>query len=164
MEARASLRYSGIPANKMRAVADLVRGKDVDVALHTLQFVTRAAALPMRKLIESAAANAKEKAAAVDRRFEADRLFVKSVIVDEGPTMKRFRPRAQGRAYRIRKRSCHVLLVLEEHEGKVAAKPPVGKTKAAAAAPVPEEKDKKKKTGRAPLLRRGRAKSAAAAK
>ena len=136
MEARATLRYSGIPANKMRAVADLVRGKDVDVALHTLQFVTRAAALPMRKLIESAAANAKEKADAADRRFEPERLFVKSVTVDEGPTAKRFRPRAQGRAYRIRKRTCHVMLVLEEHEARAAARAPQAAAKVAAKAPT----------------------------
>ena len=140
MEARATLRYSGIPANKMRAVADLVRGKDVDVALHTLQFVTRAAALPLRKLIESAAANAKEKASAADRRFEPERLFVKSVTVDEGPTAKRFRPRAQGRAYRIRKRSCHVMLILEEHEGRVVARTsPATAAKAKATPPVPAE-------------------------
>ena len=144
MEARATLRYSGIPANKMRAVADLVRGKDVDVALHTLQFVTRAAALPMRKLIESAAANAKEKATAADRRFEPERLFVKTVTVDEGPTAKRFRPRAQGRAYRIRKRTCHVMLVLEEHEGRVAARAPQAAAAKAAAAPPASRKAKTK--------------------
>ena len=114
MEARATLRYSGIPANKMRAVADLVRGKDVDVALHTLQFVTRAVALPMRKLIESAAANAKEKADAAERRFEPERLFVKSVTVDEGPSLWRIRPRAQGRANWIQRRTSHVEIVLKE--------------------------------------------------
>jgi large subunit ribosomal protein L22 len=151
MESRAILRYSGIPANKMRQVADLVRGQDVDVALHTLQFITRAAALPMRKLIESAAANAREKAAAEDRRFEAESLFVKSVFVDEGPTAKRFRPRAQGRAFRIRKRTCHVTLILEEHEGEVVSRRSRTAAKAEAAPPENE-----KKTGR-----RGRASSKA---
>lgn len=121
MESKATLRYSGVPASKMRQVADLVRGKDVDVALHALQFVTRAAAVPMRKLIQSAAANAREKAAAEDRRFDIDELFVKSVSVDEGPTMKRWRPRAQGRAFRIRKRTCHVHLVLQDYEETVEA-------------------------------------------
>jgi large subunit ribosomal protein L22 len=115
------LRYSGIPASKMRQVADLVRGKDVDVALHALQFVTRSAAVPMRKLIQSAAANAREKAVTEDRRFDVDQLFVKSVAVDEGPTLKRWRPRAQGRAFRIRKRTCHVQLVLQEWEEAVEA-------------------------------------------
>ena len=104
MESRAILRFSGLSASKMRQVADLVRGKDVPVALHSLQFVTRAAAKPMSKLISSAVANAREKYNAADERFDADLLFVKSVLVDEGPTAKRFRPRAQGRAYRIRKR------------------------------------------------------------
>ena len=121
MESRAILRHSGIPPRKMRLIADMVRGKDVDVALHTLQFVNRAASDPMRKLIQSAAANAREKANADDRRLDTDQLFVKSVNVDEGPTMKRWRPRAQGRAFRIRKRTCHVSLVLEEYEDAGAA-------------------------------------------
>ena len=116
MESRAILRHSGIPPRKMRLIADMVRGKDVDVALHTLQFVNRAASDPMRKLIQSAAANAREKATADDRRLDTDQLFVKSVHVDEGPTMKRWRPRAQGRAFRIRKRTCHVSLVLDEYD------------------------------------------------
>ena len=116
MESRATLRYSGIPPRKMRLIADLVRGKDVDVALHTLQFVNRAAALPMRKLIQSAAANAREKAATEDRRLDTDQLFVKTISVDEGPTLKRWRPRAQGRAFRIRKRTCHVSVVLGEYD------------------------------------------------
>jgi large subunit ribosomal protein L22 len=122
MESTATLRFSGTSAQKMRQVADLVRGKDVDVALHTLRFVTKASARPLEKLITSAVANAREKANAADERFDADAYYVKSVMVDEGPTMKRFRPRAQGRAYRIRKRSCHVNLVLAAH-ATVPAKP-----------------------------------------
>lgn len=114
IESRAVLRYSSIPARKMRLIADLVRGKDVELALHSLQFVTRAAAVPMRKLIQSAAANARELATTDNRRLDMDQLYIKTVYVDEGPTMKRWRPRAQGRAYRIRKRSCHVHLVLAE--------------------------------------------------
>lgn len=121
MESRAILRHSGIPPRKMRLIADMVRGKDVDVALHTLQFVNRAASDPMRKLIQSAAANAREKANVADRRLDTDQLFVKSVHVDEGPMMKRWRPRAQGRAFRIRKRTCHVSLVLDEYDDESAA-------------------------------------------
>jgi len=136
METRAILRFSGIPANKMRQVAALVRGKDVDVALHALQFLARAAALPMRKLIQSAAANAREKATTEERRLDTDRLYVKTVAVDEGPTLKRWRPRAQGRAFRIRKRTCHVTLVLGEYEEPVA---PV--TKAPKSAPKAKAKD-----------------------
>jgi large subunit ribosomal protein L22 len=121
MESRAVLRHSGIPPRKMRLIADMVRGKDVDVALHTLQFVNRAASEPMRKLIQSAAANAREKANNEDRRLDTDQLFVKSVQVDEGPTMKRWRPRAQGRAFRIRKRTCHVCIVLDEFDDEGSA-------------------------------------------
>jgi len=130
METRAVLRHSGIPPRKMRLIADLVRGKDVDVALHTLQFVNRAASEPMRKLIQSAAANAREKAASDDRRLDTDQLYVKSVNVDEGPTMKRWRPRAQGRAFRIRKRTCHVCVVLGEFGDEDSAT--VGSQKSAA--------------------------------
>ena len=121
MESRAILRHSGIPPRKMRLIADMVRGKDVDVALHTLQFVNRAASDPMRKLIQSAAANAREKATTEDRRLDTDQLFIKSVNVDEGPTLKRWRPRAQGRAFRIRKRTCHVCVVLDEYDDAGAA-------------------------------------------
>jgi large subunit ribosomal protein L22 len=159
MESRARLRWAGIPATKMRAVADLVRGKDVDIALHTLQFVTRAAAVPMRKLIQSATANAREKATAEDRRFDADRMFVKSVAVDEGPTQKRWRPRAQGRAYRIRKRSCHVLLILDEHPDGVARAPRPA-ARAEAAAPAAPAKGKGKPEGKG----KSKGKSAAAKK
>ena len=130
VQSTAILRFSGLSAKKMRQVADLVRGKDVDIALHTLRFVTKAAARPMEKLITSAVANAREKANAADQRFDADAYFVKTVMVDEGPTMKRFRPRAQGRAYAIRKRSCHVQLVLDAHAPKGAA----AKAQSAAAA------------------------------
>jgi large subunit ribosomal protein L22 len=133
MESTAILRHCGLSAMKMRQVADLVRGKDVDVALHSLKFVTKAAARPLEKLITSAVANAREKANAADQRFDADAFFVKTVFVDEGPAQKRFRPRAQGRAYPIRKRSCHVQLVLEERPGK-AAPARRTRTKAVAAA------------------------------
>jgi large subunit ribosomal protein L22 len=142
MESRAILSFNGLTARKMRQVADLVRGKDVDVALHTLRFVTKAAAKPMEKLITSAVANAREKANASDARFDADAFFVKTVMVDEGPTMKRFRPRAQGRAYSIFKRSCHVKVVLDERPRK--AQPKAGSAKAAAAGT-----DKADKAGKA---------------
>jgi len=131
MESRAILSFNGLTARKMRQVADLVRGKDVDVALHTLRFVTKAAAKPMEKLIASAVANAREKANASDARFDADAFFVKTVMVDEGPTMKRFRPRAQGRAYSIFKRSCHVKVVLDERPVR-KKQPKPGLAKAAA--------------------------------
>jgi large subunit ribosomal protein L22 len=122
MESTARLRWCGLSARKMRQVADLVRGKDVEVALHSLRFVTKVAARPMEKLITSAVANAREKADAAEQRFDADAFYVKTVMVGQGPVMKRFRPRAQGRAYRIRKPTCHVDLVLAEHGSRAAAR------------------------------------------
>jgi large subunit ribosomal protein L22 len=158
MESTATLRFNGTSAQKMRQVADLVRGKDVDVALHSLRFVTKASARPLEKLITSAVANAREKANAADERFDPDVLYVKTVMVDEGPTMKRFRPRAQGRAYRIRKRSCHVNLVLAEHAQRpVKPQPP----KKAAAKAAPADEGKKGKSG---AKREKKPKAAAAAK
>ena len=89
-------------------VADLVRGKGVADAINILTFTRRAASEPLRKLIESAIANAESGNADVDR------LFVKTITVDEGPTMRRFRPRAMGRATRINKRTSHINVVLSE--------------------------------------------------
>jgi large subunit ribosomal protein L22 len=157
MQSTAKLRFSGISARKMRQVADMVRGKDVDVALHSLRFVTKSAARPMEKLITSAVANAREKANAADERFDADAWFVRTVMVDEGPTQKRFRPRAQGRAYRIRKRSCHVNLVLDHsRSAKPRAIPAApaeaaqsGKGKAAKSAAPAATKSKAKKPAKA---------------
>jgi large subunit ribosomal protein L22 len=170
MQSTAKLRFSGISARKMRQVADLVRGKDVDVALHSLRFVTKAAARPMEKLITSAVANAREKANAANERFDADTWFVRTVMVDEGPTQNRFRPRAQGRAYRIRKRSCHVNLVLDEHalsaarlraQAAAAAATPQGGAKRAAS----KSKDTGKDKGASAAAKSKKpAKSAAAAK
>jgi len=155
VESTAILRFSGVSAQKMRQMADLVRGKDVTVALHSLQFQTKASAKPMFKLISSAVANAREKSNAAEERFEADAYFVKAVMVDEGPTQKRFRPRAQGRAYRIRKRSCHVQLVLGAHAG-AALKRRTAPAKASAAVTP-------KKTEAAAAAKRGKKTKAAAA-
>ena len=109
MEAKASLKTVRVSPRKARLVADLVRGKDVDKALDTLKFVNRSASLPVRKLIESAVANAEN-----NHGLDIDILFIKEIRVDAGPTIKRFRPRAQGRAFMIRKRTRHVSVVLAE--------------------------------------------------
>jgi len=165
MESNATLRFCGTSARKMRQVADLVRGKDVDVALHSLRFVTKAAARPLEKLITSAVANAREKANAADQRFDDEMLFVKTVMVDEGPTMKRFRPRAQGRAYRIRKRSCHVQLVLGEHALKAEPEPKArGKSKQASAEPQNKAAAKPAGKGKARAAAKPASKSKAGAK
>jgi large subunit ribosomal protein L22 len=116
MEATAIAKHVGYPARKVRLVADLVRGHNVEHALEILRFTNRAAAVPMSKTIKSAMHNmVNKKGGAVD----AEDMIVKSVHVDEGRTLYRIRPRAQGRAYRIRKRSSHIKVIvslLEETE------------------------------------------------
>lgn len=107
---RAKLRYLRVSARKTRLVVDLVRGKNVDEAINILTFTRRSASEPVRKLIESAVANAEAKNANVDR------LYVDTIFVDEGPTLRRFRPRAMGRATRINKRTSHVTCVLAERD------------------------------------------------
>lgn len=113
-EARAVARFVRMSPYKVRAVADLVRGRPVVEAVELLSFSSRAAALPLRKVIESAAANAQNKYG-----FDKEELYISTLYVDEGPTLRRWRPRARGRATRIRKRSCHITVGvsrLEEEE------------------------------------------------
>lgn len=105
---RAKLRYLRVAPRKTRLVIDLVRGKKVEDAINILTFTRRAASEPVRKLIESAIANAEAEDANVER------LYVQQIYVDEGPTLRRFRPRAMGRATRINKRTSHVTCVLAE--------------------------------------------------
>jgi large subunit ribosomal protein L22 len=107
---RAKLRYLRVSPRKTRLVVDLVRGKGVAEAINILTFTRRAACEPVRKLIESAIANAEEQDANIDD------LFVNRIFVDEGPTLRRFRPRAQGRATRINKRTSHVTCELAERD------------------------------------------------
>ena len=104
---RATARYVRVSARKMRLVADTVRGKDIAAARTTLAFSTRAAAKVVDKVIASAAANAEN-----NHDMSVDELFVSSIYVNEGPTLKRFRPRAMGRANKIRKRTSHVTVEL----------------------------------------------------
>ena len=103
----ATAKYVRCSARKARLVADLVRGKSVPEARAILAFSPRAAAVPVRKVLQSAAANAEHNAS-----LDADELVLARVTVDEGPTIKRFRPRAQGRATRINKRTCHITIGL----------------------------------------------------
>ena len=104
-------RFVRVTPMKARRVVDLVRGLPVDEALSVLQFSPQAASENVRKLLESAIANA-ENGEDLDR----DSLVVSKVTVDEGPTLKRWRPRAQGRAYRIRKRTSHITIVVQPAE------------------------------------------------
>jgi large subunit ribosomal protein L22 len=103
----ATAKYVRISARKARLVADLVRGKPVPEALGILRFSTRAAAAPLTKALRSAMANAEHNGG-----LDADTLRLARVTVDEGPTIRRFRPRAMGRATRIRKRTCHITIGL----------------------------------------------------
>lgn len=111
METKASARYVRISARKTRLVIDAIRGRDLDEARQILDFSDRAAAREISKVLRSAEANAEN-----NNGLSPDNLFVSRCFVDEGPTLKRFRPRAMGRATRINKRTCHITVVLDERE------------------------------------------------
>jgi large subunit ribosomal protein L22 len=123
-EARASASFVRISPTKARLVIDLIRGRYVDDARRVLQFTQRGAAPPIAKVLESAIANAEH-----NRGLPADELVVARAWVDEGPTMKRFRPRALGRATRIRKRTCHISIVVGRSEEALAELPQRGGAK-----------------------------------
>ena len=109
MEVKARLRFARISPRKARLVADLVRGKRSEESLNILTFTKKAAAKIIIKLLKSAIANATQK-----KTIDIDRLYIKQITVDQGPTMKRFQPRALGRATTIRKRTSHINIVLDE--------------------------------------------------
>lgn len=109
MESKASLKYARVGAQKARLVADTVRGKSVDEALKVLTVMNKKTALMIKKLIESAVANADYK-----KTMATDNLVVKTITVDQGPVLKRFRPRAQGRAFGVRKKLSHINVTLGE--------------------------------------------------
>ena len=109
MEARAQARYVRVTPMKARRVVDLIRGLPVAEAQAILRFAPQGASEPVGKVLDSAVANASH-----NHQLDPARLVVSEAYVDEGPTMKRFRPRAQGRAYRIRKRTSHITVVVSE--------------------------------------------------
>ena len=109
MEARAKLSYVRLSPQKTRLVVDMVRGRGVQDALNILKFSPQKAAAVVSKLVSSAVANAEQKGVS-----DVDRLFVKTITVDQGPALKRFLPRAQGRATKIRKPTSHIVVVLDE--------------------------------------------------
>ena len=137
-EAIATARYIRMSPTKARQVVDLIRGRHVDDARRVLAFTPRAASTPVGKVLESAIANAEH-----NRQLPADELVVVRTWVDEGPTLRRFRPRAMGRATRIRKRTCHISVVVGRPE-EVAAPRARPDTK----------KDTKKTTGRKKTTRK----------
>ena len=110
MEAKATARYVRISPRKVRRVVDLVRGRHVMEARRILQFSPLGASRTVAKVLNSAVANAEQKEAIPEN------LFVSRAFVDEGPTLRRFRPRAYGRATRIRKRTCHVTIEVKSLE------------------------------------------------
>ena len=112
MEALAKLRFARIAPRKARLVADLVRGMGVDEAVEVLSFTRKKSAPMISKLIQSAVSNAEVSNPGVD----VDELFIQRIFVDEGPTLRRYRPRAHGRATRVRKRTSHITVVLSAAE------------------------------------------------
>ncbi len=104
---KASARYVRVSASKARQVLDLIRGLDVRRADEVLQFSERAVAREVRKVLASAVANAQH-----NDGQDAEELYVKACFADEGPTLRRFKPRARGRATRIRKRTCHITVIV----------------------------------------------------
>ncbi len=113
MEARATLKFARIAPRKIRIVLDAIRTTDdAEIALSQLKFSTKRGAQIVHKLLASAVANAGVKFGVA----EPNRLYVKAAFADEGPTLRRFRPRAMGRATRINKRTSHVTVVVAEHE------------------------------------------------
>ncbi|MDD2463712.1 MAG: 50S ribosomal protein L22 [Desulfobulbus sp.] len=109
METKAVAKYIRISPQKARLVADVIRGMKADSAVTTLRFMPKKAAQIIRKVLESAVANADQRDS-----VDVDSLYVKEITVDGGPMLKRFSPRAQGRATRILKRTSHITVVVDE--------------------------------------------------
>ena len=109
MEVKASLKNVKVGEQKARIVANMVRGKMVNDAIRILTFDNKKPSMIIKKLVESAVANADQK-----QVIDVDNLYIKEIMVDKGPFMKRYQPRAQGRAFVIKKKSSHISLVLDE--------------------------------------------------
>ena len=125
MEARAQARYVRVTPMKARRVIDLIRGLPAQQAVHVLEFAPQTASEPVGKVLASAIANAKNNA-----NLDPATLVVSAAYVDEGPTMKRIRPRAQGRAYQIRKRTSHITVVVSPRPTVSAARSSSGVVRA----------------------------------
>ena len=109
MKAEATLKYARISARKVKIVADLIRGKNVDEALAIVKFTPKASSVLIEKLLKSAIANAEN-----NNGMKHDSLYVAEIYANQGPTLKRIRPAAKGSAVRIRKRTSHITIVLRE--------------------------------------------------
>ena len=122
MEAKAQARNVRVTPMKARRVVDLIRGRQASEALAVLQFAPQSASDPVRKVLASAIANLRFKAEAAAEPFDERELIVSAAYVDEGPTMKRYQPRAQGRAYKIFKRTSHITVYVSQHGNKGGAR------------------------------------------
>ncbi|MEA3348312.1 MAG: 50S ribosomal protein L22 [Pseudomonadota bacterium] len=109
MQVQAKLRHFRMAPRKVRLVTDMIKGMDVERAINTLQVTGKKCAPVLRKLVESAVASADQRG-----DMDIDSLYISRAFVDEGPTMRRFQPRAMGRATRINKRSSHVTVILDD--------------------------------------------------
>ncbi|OCA93436.1 50S ribosomal protein L22 [Actinobaculum suis] len=118
MKAHAQARFVRVTPMKARRVVDIIRGQRAVDALDTLQFAPQRAAVQIRKVLESAIANARYHADEAGERFDEEDLYVTEAYADEGPTMKRIRPRARGRANRILKRTSHITVVVSDDKPK----------------------------------------------
>ena len=110
-EARATLKFARISSRKVKIVADLIRGKNVDEALAIVKFTPKASSEVIEKLLKSAIANAEN-----NHGMKHEKLYVAEIFANQGPTLKRIRPAAKGSAVRIRKRTSHITIVLKEKE------------------------------------------------
>jgi len=172
MEAKAQARYVRLSPTKARRVVDLIRGRQATEAVAVLEFAPQAAGEPVRKVVQSAVANARVKASAASEPFDERLLVVQAAYVDEGPTMKRFRPRAQGRAYRIRKRTSHITVIVGNPEDAAEARrtPPPSKqapakrSGAKATAKSAEKAPAKKAAKKAPAAKTAKSAEKATAK
>jgi len=115
LDAKAVEKYIRMSPRKIRYVVDLIKSKSIEDAIDILSFTPRRAATVVKKAIQSAMANATE-----NHDMEEDDLFISKILVNEGPTLKRFRPRARGRATRIRKRTAHLTVYISDGKGEEA--------------------------------------------
>jgi large subunit ribosomal protein L22 len=139
-EAAATARFIRMSPTKARQVVDLIRGRHIEDARRVLAFTQRAASVPVAKILNSAVANAEH-----NHELPADELVVTRAWVDEGPTLRRFRPRALGRATRIRKRTCHISVVVGRDEATL---------RALFEPPAPKQTARKKTTAKKPTAKK----------
>jgi large subunit ribosomal protein L22 len=144
MRVRAQAKWVRTSARKARVVLEHIRGRSVPEARTILAFTQRAAATDIEKVLRSAVANAE-----ANHGLDGDELVVEAAYADEGPTLKRWKPRARGRVNRIRKRTCHVTLVLVEVPEQSTRRRPRRQAEAASAPAAEESKARESKSGAA---------------